>query len=153
MIFNKLAIFTLLSILFSFSVKATVIQEQHSILLGQDFLELVQKKGYSMFHLISDEVYERGLRQLQLALQSEDIKARNDNVLSDTLDMVPGISITKHRKGNMQFYLRGYDMEYVAILVDGIPVTDALSKSPDRLTEMILLAFPALRKKMTTGVR
>ncbi len=34
----------------------------------------------------------------------------------------------------------------------GIPATDALTRSPDRLVEMVLLAFPALDKKMPVAV-
>jgi len=35
----------------------------------------------------------------------------------------------------------------------GIPVTDALSRSPDRLVEMVISAFPELDEKFTAGVR
>lgn len=35
----------------------------------------------------------------------------------------------------------------------GIPVTDALSRSPDRLVEMVISAFPELEEKFTAGVR
>ncbi len=34
-----------------------------------------------------------------------------------------------------------------------IPVTDALSRSPGRLVEMVLAAFPELKEKLTAGVR
>jgi uncharacterized NAD-dependent epimerase/dehydratase family protein len=33
----------------------------------------------------------------------------------------------------------------------GIPVTDALTQSPDHLVEMVLASFPQLRKKLTAG--
>ncbi len=33
----------------------------------------------------------------------------------------------------------------------GIPVTDALTKSPDYLVEMVLASFPQLREKLTSG--
>jgi len=36
--------------------------------LGDDFLALVQKKGYSMLHLISDDEYAAGLRDLETQL-------------------------------------------------------------------------------------
>lgn len=57
-------------------MKTTTIQEHQPIVLGADFLELVQKKGYSMLHLISDEAYKRGLHQLESTLQSGDIEAK-----------------------------------------------------------------------------
>ena len=34
----------------------------------------------------------------------------------------------------------------------GIPATDALTRSPDRLVEMVVQAFPALEEKLTTAV-
>jgi ubiquinone/menaquinone biosynthesis C-methylase UbiE len=54
----------------------TTLQEQAPTTLGIDFLELVRKKGFSMLHLISDSAYERGLKQLELALQQGDLDAR-----------------------------------------------------------------------------
>jgi len=33
----------------------------------------------------------------------------------------------------------------------GIPATDALSRSPDHLVEMVLVSFPQLRAKLTAG--
>ena len=35
----------------------------------------------------------------------------------------------------------------------GIPVTDALTRSPERLVEMVLSAFPQLEEKLTAGAR
>jgi uncharacterized NAD-dependent epimerase/dehydratase family protein len=35
----------------------------------------------------------------------------------------------------------------------GIPATDALARSPERLVEMVLSAFPELEEKLTVGAR
>lgn len=35
----------------------------------------------------------------------------------------------------------------------GVPATDALTRSPERLVDMVMEAFPGLREKLTTGVR
>jgi uncharacterized NAD-dependent epimerase/dehydratase family protein len=35
----------------------------------------------------------------------------------------------------------------------GIPVTDALTRSPDRLVEMVLLSFPELEEKLAVVAR
>ena len=35
----------------------------------------------------------------------------------------------------------------------GIPVTDALTRSPDRLVEMVVSAFPELEREFTVGAR
>jgi len=64
-------------------------------------------------------------------ITAEDITRRGEKTLSDSLQMVPGIQVSSHRKGNRQFYLRGYDMQKVALLVDGIPVTDAYGGNMD----------------------
>ena len=34
----------------------------------------------------------------------------------------------------------------------GIPVTDALTRSPDHLVEMVLASFPQLKVKLTAGI-
>jgi SAM-dependent methyltransferase len=44
--------------------------------LGADYLELVRKKGYSMLHLIEDDEYQSGLRQLEKAMQNGPIQAQ-----------------------------------------------------------------------------
>jgi uncharacterized NAD-dependent epimerase/dehydratase family protein len=35
----------------------------------------------------------------------------------------------------------------------GLPVTDALNRSPDRLVEMVLSAFPGLEARLTAAAR
>ena len=57
-------------------MKRTVLYENQEIELGLDFLELVQKKGYSMLHLISDKAYHAGLRRLEIALNKGPIKSK-----------------------------------------------------------------------------
>ncbi len=42
--------------------------EEGKIELGNDYLSLVENKGYSMFHLISEEEYSLGLRKLKQEL-------------------------------------------------------------------------------------
>ena len=50
------------------------------------------------------------------------------------------------------------DTEVTAAIVSygselGIPVTDALTRSPERLVEMVLSGFPALEKKLIACVQ
>ena len=35
----------------------------------------------------------------------------------------------------------------------GIPVTDALSRSPDHLVDMVLAAFPKVKARLTAGAQ
>jgi len=51
-------------------VKNAVLNENVKIELGQEFMELVKKKGYSMLHLLSDEEYSEGLRGLENKLMN-----------------------------------------------------------------------------------
>jgi SAM-dependent methyltransferase len=44
--------------------------------LDAGFLELVRKKGYSMLHLISDEEYRAGLKDLEQAIQNGPVNVR-----------------------------------------------------------------------------
>jgi hypothetical protein len=53
-----------------------------AIELGQSYLELVRKKGYSMLHLISDQEYTQGLMTLEQRLLAGPIQA---NAAGETL--------------------------------------------------------------------
>ncbi len=53
-------------------------------------------------------------------------------------------------------HMTGDDVDTAIALYEcefGIPATDALTKSPERLVEMVLGAFPELRTKLVTGAR
>jgi len=56
-------------------VKNAVLNENAKIELGQEFLELVKKKGYSMLHLLSEEEYREGLLRLKNELLNGQIIA------------------------------------------------------------------------------
>lgn len=64
-------------------------------------------------------------------ITAQDIEERSDKVLKDVLYQVPGIQISTQRKGTTQFYMRGYDMSKVAVLVDDIPLIDSFTGSMD----------------------
>jgi hypothetical protein len=53
-----------------------VLFECQEIELGQDYLELVRKKGYSMLHLLSSDEYAEGLHKLESELMNGNIRAR-----------------------------------------------------------------------------
>ncbi len=57
-------------------LKTAVLYENQPVLLGDLFLELARKKGYSMLHLITADEYEAGLRALEAALAKGPIEAR-----------------------------------------------------------------------------
>lgn len=57
-------------------LKQDTLFEGDAIELGAEYLELVQKKGWSMLHLLSEEEYQTGLRQLERALRNGPIPAR-----------------------------------------------------------------------------
>lgn len=48
--------------------KKTILYEDEMMELDEGYLELVKKKGYSMLHLITDEEYDQGLKQLRTEL-------------------------------------------------------------------------------------
>lgn len=48
--------------------KNTILYEDELVELDGEYLKLVQKKGYSMLHLITDEEYDQGLKQLRTEL-------------------------------------------------------------------------------------
>lgn len=44
--------------------------ENEPVEIGDDYLRLIENKGYSMFHLISDEEFNQGLRKLKEAISN-----------------------------------------------------------------------------------
>jgi hypothetical protein len=64
-------------------------------------------------------------------ITEEDIEERSDKELKDVLYQVPGIQVSTQRKGTTQFYMRGYDMSKVAIMVDDIPLIDSFNGTID----------------------
>lgn len=67
----------------------------------------------------------------QTVVTAKDIEAHDDRNLADTLQLVPGMSTYQHGKGHIRFRLRGFEMPYVALLVDGIPIADVYEANID----------------------
>lgn len=61
---------------FSF-LKIEIISEGEEVELGNKFLELLEKKGYSMLHLISDEDYQIGLNRVKSEMKNCPIKRKS----------------------------------------------------------------------------
>jgi outer membrane cobalamin receptor len=62
---------------------------------------------------------------------AKDIETHGDRDMSDTLKLVPGLSVYQSGKGHMRFRMRGFDMPYVAMLLDGIPLGDVYESNFD----------------------
>jgi outer membrane receptor protein involved in Fe transport len=62
---------------------------------------------------------------------SEDIEAHGDISLNDSLKLIPGFITFQHAKGHKRFYLRGFEMPYVSLLIDGIPIADVYEANVD----------------------
>lgn len=58
-------------------LKQEVLFEGEPVELDADYLELARKKGYSMFHLLSEPEYQTGLHSLEIALQQGPVKAES----------------------------------------------------------------------------
>lgn len=85
--------------------------------------------GTTAFTLGEIVVRDRNIPNIEDAstttdISGKDIENRGDKSLADTLQMVPGLTVSQHAKGFTGFQLRGQDHERVAILVDGIPILD-----------------------------
>ncbi|MGF7059157.1 class I SAM-dependent methyltransferase [Brassicibacter mesophilus] len=52
-------------------LKSVAYCDDKLVKVGQEFVELVEKKGYSMFHLIGDDEYIQGLQQLKNDVKNE----------------------------------------------------------------------------------
>lgn len=57
-------------------------------------------------------------------ISGEDIAARSDRSLADSLSMAPGVTVSTSAKGFQNFSIRGYNQDRIAILIDGVPLLD-----------------------------
>ncbi len=64
-------------------------------------------------------------------VDKEKIEEHSDKSLDDVLRMVPGLQVDSHRKGYIRTRFRGIDQEKIAILIDGIPISDIYSTDID----------------------
>jgi ubiquinone/menaquinone biosynthesis C-methylase UbiE len=58
-------------------LKQEILFKDEPIELGAGYLELIQKKGYSMLHLLPEHDYQIGLNNLEIALQNGPVQARS----------------------------------------------------------------------------
>lgn len=58
------------------SLQVITLGENRPVQLDDDYLELVEKKGFSMFHLIDDDEYHRGLTDLREAMTKGPVCAK-----------------------------------------------------------------------------
>jgi len=58
-------------------VRVSVIGEGKEIEIGNGYIELVEKKGYSMLHLISEDNYQNGLKKLKSETANGSIKRKS----------------------------------------------------------------------------
>jgi len=58
-------------------VRVSVIGEGKEIQIGNGYIELAEKKGYSMLHLISDDNYQNGLKKLKNETEKGSIKRKS----------------------------------------------------------------------------
>ncbi len=96
----------------------------------------VKKKPTKTFEAGEIVVKEKAIANIEKAsttteINDVDIKARSEKTLDQTLEMVPGIKVETSNKGTKRFFMRGYDNDKVAILVDGILINDVYEANVD----------------------
>lgn len=57
-------------------IKDQIISDGVEVELGQNYIELLEKKGYSMLHLISEESYWEGLNKVKQEMKNGSIKRK-----------------------------------------------------------------------------
>lgn len=55
-------------------IKSVIYGDDEPVRVGQEFVKLVEKKGYSMLHLIEDDEYIQGLKQLKNDVKNGDFE-------------------------------------------------------------------------------
>lgn len=87
------------------------------------------KRKYSVFHLGEIVITEKRIANIEKAttnteITGDDIEMRSDKSLADSLQVVPGVQVEQTAKGFTGLAMRGLNHQYVAILIDGVPVID-----------------------------
>jgi len=130
------------AIIFFFSIALLPLMAQEDVAVEKD--EAVKKeetkttvkKKTGVFTVGEIVVRDRAVANIEDAtttteISAEDIEARSEKNLSESLGMVPGVTIEQHAKGHIRFNMRGYSMDKVALLIDGMPVTDVYESNID----------------------
>lgn len=91
-------------------------------------------EGY--FHAGEVVVASRRIANIEQAgtvtvIEREEIEAHGDRTLADTLERLPGVQVYTHNKGQTRLRLRGFDLDRVMILIDGVPINDVYSTEAD----------------------
>jgi len=64
-------------------------------------------------------------------LTGEEAVEHNELTLDESLKRAAGISTLQAAKGHSRFRMRGYDMDMIGFLIDGIPINDIYNKNID----------------------
>ena len=64
-------------------------------------------------------------------ITDRDLKARGNRTLDEAMNTVPGVQVEAHQKGIMRVKIRGFDQDKVAILEDGMLISDVYSTDID----------------------
>jgi len=89
-------------------------------------------------HFYAGEVVVTGRRTANIEqagtttiIEREELEAHGDRDLADALERIPGVQIYTHTKGHTRLRLRGFDLDRVMILIDGVPINDIYSTEAD----------------------
>ncbi|MCP4136364.1 MAG: TonB-dependent receptor plug domain-containing protein [bacterium] len=93
-------------------------------------------KKTTSFNLGSVVVKDRAVANIEEAatttvITEKEIKEHSDKSLADSLKMMPGLVVETHTKGHERVKMRGFEQDKIAILVDGIILTDVYSTDLD----------------------
>lgn len=64
-------------------------------------------------------------------IEREDIERHGDKTVDQSLARIPGIVTYTHTKGHTRLRMRGFDQDKVAVLIDGVPISDVYSTDVD----------------------
>jgi len=72
-------------------------------------------------------------------LTSESIKARSQKTLDEALETVPGMIVKQGQKGQMNFDMRGFRHNTVALLVDGLPFEEVYDGGGGDISRILVM--------------
>ena len=95
-----------------------------------DFSEDPESEEADDFELPEVEIIETAPPATS-SFTGEDAVDHNEFTLDESLKRAAGIYIDQAPKGHARFSMRGYDMDMIGFLIDGIPINDIYNKNID----------------------
>ncbi|MBN2160963.1 MAG: TonB-dependent receptor plug domain-containing protein [Spirochaetes bacterium] len=104
----------------------------------------VEKKKSDVYTVGEIIIREKAIANVEDAsttteLSAESLKSRSEHTLDQALQTVPGMLVKQGRKGQMNFDMRGFGHNTVALLVDGLPFEEVYDGGGGDISRILVM--------------